>query len=356
MWATAVMVFALVMTNPLYMLVLLLIIIFVGLIAPRTEFAVAGFRTMFVAGLGLLAFSVLIASINGGYGERTLFTVPGPSLPAWLGGLRLGGPVTAEALVAASIRGLAILCVFLGFAVFNGAASPYRILRLGPAALFQAGLVVTIGLTLLPASIEDFRRLRELRALRGSPGGLRSLPGMVVPAVIGGLERAMRFAEAIEARGYAAPEPLPPLARLAGLASMPLLLVACWAWLYLDDTGLAALAAFSLAAASGATWAVLSARARRTTRMSPEPFPLPDRVAAATFALVAIAAISARTLGWIQLTYNPFAGLRAPSFDLGILVLALPLLAPAFLLLRLRTEHVTTVGVADEPPLARSLP
>src|SRR5687767_4507769 len=124
-WALMVMVLALMTTNPLYLAVLLLCVLLVAALSPRSESAVAGFRVMFVAGTSILAISVLVATLNGGYGTETLFTMPGPDLPSWLGGLRLGGPVTAEALTGASIRGLAILCVFLGFAVFNGAVSPY---------------------------------------------------------------------------------------------------------------------------------------------------------------------------------------------------------------------------------------
>src|SRR5690606_21197233 len=120
---------------------------------------------------------------------------PGPSFPDWFGGLRLGGPFTAEALVAASIRAAAILAVFLSFAIFNGAVSPVRLLRLAPASLFHASLVITVGLTLLPSIVQDTRRIREMQMLRGSRMGLRQLPGLVVPAVLGGLDRSLRLAE-----------------------------------------------------------------------------------------------------------------------------------------------------------------
>jgi len=348
LWAVSVMVIALVTTNPLYLLVLLLSVTLVGVVAPRTEFASAGFRVMLIAGLGIVAFSVLVASINGGPGEQELFTIPGPGFPSWLGGLRIGGPVTAEALAAAGIRGLAILCVVLGFAVFNGACSPFRVLRLGPAALFQAGLVVTIGLTLLPASVEDFRRLREMRALRGMRTGPRELPGLVVPAVIAGMERAMRYAEAIEARGYAAPAPLPRLARVAGITSAFLALVAGVMWLYLDGAAMASLLVLALSLGAAAAWLMVSSRSRATTRMRPEPFPVRDRFATGAFAASTAAALALRAIGTPVLTYNPFAGLRAPEFEIAVLVLLAPVLAPAALLTLGRPRRSTT-GATPAP-------
>lgn len=201
-WVTLVMVVALTTTNPYYLGIVLLSVLLVAVLAPKTSTGVTSFRALLVFGVSMLGISVAISVVNGNYGSHELFSILGPELPWWVGGLRIGGPVSGEGLVAALTRGLAILSVLLAFGVFNGAVSPHRVLRTAPAAVFQAGLVVTVGLTLLPSSIEDVRRIREMRALRGARGGLRDLPALVVPAVIGGLERSMRLAEAMEARGY----------------------------------------------------------------------------------------------------------------------------------------------------------
>ncbi|HET7738868.1 MAG TPA: energy-coupling factor transporter transmembrane component T, partial [Tepidiformaceae bacterium] len=213
-WVALVMVHSLTTSNPFTLAVVLLSVILVGVLAPKTETGVAGFRTLLLFGLTLLVMSIFIAVINGSSGTHVLFTLPGPEFPSWMGGLALGGPVTAEGMIWAAIRGLTILTILLAFATFNGAISPHKVLRTTPAALFHAGLVVTIGLTLLPSSIEDARRVREMQALRGRKTGLRTLPALTVPTVIGGLERSMRLAEAMEARGYASRPPAPPWARL----------------------------------------------------------------------------------------------------------------------------------------------
>jgi energy-coupling factor transport system permease protein len=331
-WVLMVMTIALVTTNPFYLCLLLLSVLVVAAFAPRSSTGVLSFRVLFIGGILLLSFSVLVATVNGGIGEKVLFSVPGPELPSWLGGLRFGGPVTAESLVAALVRGLAILCVFLGFAVFNGAVSPHRVLRMGPAALFHAGLVLTVGLTLLPSTLQDLRRLREMRALRGGGSGVRHIPALVVPAVIGGLERALRLAEAMEARGYAAPPPLPVRARLAGFVAVPLALVAGWMWLYAPSLALPAAGLALLSVASLAWWGFETSRARRTTRMRPEPF-TPIDIAGVAFAMtIAFGALVARTAGWVDLTYNPFAALPVPSLQITGMLLAI---APLWIVPRL---------------------
>jgi energy-coupling factor transport system permease protein len=262
----------------------------------------------------MMAVSILIATINGSYGDHILFTVPGPEIPRWLGGLRLGGPVSAEGLAGASIRGLTIICIFLAFGVFNGAVSPHRVLRSTPGALFQASLVLTVGLTLLPASIEDFRRIREMRALRGAPGGLRGLTGVVVPSVINGLERSMQLAEAMEARGYAASPPPPRWARVLAVCSAPLLIAAAWTWFYTEGGRLFG-AAFALGGAMCiAAWFIAAGRVHRTTSFEDEPLRPLERAAVALSVAGGVALLWLRGTGHGALTYNPVAGLPAPEF------------------------------------------
>jgi energy-coupling factor transport system permease protein len=353
-WVLLVMGVALTTTNPLYLAVVLLSVVLVGVLAPRTATAVAGFRALLLLGVSLFAISFLVAVINGSAGTHVLFTMPGPNTPSWLGGLQVGGPVTAEGLVAASIRGMAILTVLLAFAVFNGAVSPHQVLRTSPAALFHAGLVVTVGLALLPATIEDVRRLREIQALRGHSTGLRSLPGLVVPAVLGGLERSMRLAEAMEARGYASSPPAPLQARLAGMAAAPLLLAAAWCWYY--DSGLRPLGAFLAAAGVGAlaAWFASAARARKTTRFRTEPTHIADRTAAALSAFGGVGVVVAAAAGWRGLAYNPFAALPAPEFGIAGALLALACAWPALRLALAPQRHAPPGVVEPEPAFSRS--
>lgn len=318
-WVMMVMAVALTTTNPYYLAILLMSILLVAILAPKTASAVAGFRALAVFGVILFAISLGIAVLNGGYGGHVLFTIPSPQLPDWMGGLHLGGPVTGESLSAAALRGAAILCVLFAFGVFNGAVSPHRMLRGTPAVLFQAGLVVTIGLTLLPSSIEDVRRIREMRALRGARAGIRELPALVVPAVIGGLERSMRLAEAMEARGYGTATPVPRPARLMAACSAPLLLAAISLWSFAPN--LRWLAALGGAAGVGciAGWTWVASRHRHATHLINDPVGGLDKSFMMLSAGITVAAIFAQD--WLGSGYDPFAGLAAPALTIpGALV------------------------------------
>jgi energy-coupling factor transport system permease protein len=345
-WVSLVMAVALTTNNPYYLAIVLLSVLLVAATSPKTSTAIAGFRTLLVFGLSLFAISMAIAVINGSYGDHVLFTMPGPELPDWFGGLRLGGPVSAEGLVAATIRGLAILTVLLAFGVFNGAVSPHRVLRTAPAALFHAGLVVTVGLTLLPATIEDARRIREMRALRGARTGIRELPALVVPIVINGLERSMRLAEAMEARGYAASAETPRPSAVVGALAAPLLIGAAWGWYYYEWSRPFALVAAVLGLAALGWWAWRAARATSATRFRREPLKVMDRL----FVAGSVAAIAVTVGGsageWLALKYNPFAGLPWPEFSPAGAALALSCAWPA---LRLALAPAPSRRPAESP-------
>lgn len=328
-WVGMVMAVALATNNPFYLGIILLGVILVAVLAPKGGTAVAGFRALLTLGIGLLVVALFVATINGSYGEHILFEMPGPEFPWWMGGLNLGGPVSAEGLVATGIRGLAILCVLLGFGVFNGAVSPHQVLRTAPAALFHAGLVVTIGLTLLPSSLEDVRRIREMRSLRGAPSGIRQLPALVVPAVIGGLERSMRLAEAMEARGYAAGPPPARGPRLAAAGAAPLMLIAASCWFYYPPLRWLSVITAALAIAGLAFWIWTAAHDRHTTRLHTEPMPLADRLCVALSLGVIALVLFGGSAGWVDMGYNPFAGLPMPPFELGGALVALATLWPA---------------------------
>lgn len=351
-WVLLVLVVALATTNPLYLAVILLSVALVAALAPRTDTGVASFRALALFGVTMFCISVAVATINGSYGDHVLFTVPGPAVPKWLGGLRLGGPVSAEGLTAASIRGLAILSVLLAFGVFNGAVSPQRVLRSTPAALFHASLVVTVGLTLLPSSIEDVRRIREMRSLRGARGGLRDLPALVVPAVVGGLERSMRLAEAMEARGYASADAPPASARFAAAASAPLFVAASWLWFYESAAIPAAVLAFAGAAAIG-WWLRAATLSHRTTRFDVVPIPSAERLAVAGSLAGAVLVVVLRTLDAGGFSYNPFAGLTGPPFAPAGAALALACAWPALFLAlaaaRVRSDSEQTRPVEALP-------
>jgi energy-coupling factor transport system permease protein len=204
--------------------------------------------------------------------------------------------------------------VFLSFAVFSGAVSPVRLLRLAPASLFHASLIVTVGLTLLPSIVQDTRRIREMQLLRGASGRLRHLPGLVVPAILGGLDRSLRLAEALEARGYAAAPPQPVAGRLAGMVATPCFLAAAWFWFYTDSLEPLALPFAFVGTAAVAYWFRASTRVRHTTRLHEDPVPVPQALLAGLTFVLAVALPFLRAQEAVGFAYNPFAGLPVPPF------------------------------------------
>ena len=348
-WVTLVMAVALTTTNPLYLAIVLLTVVLVALVSPKNEGSGLGIRYMLVLGVALCALSIGVAVINTGSGEHVLFSLPQFDAPDKLGGLSLGGDVTGEAVVGGAIRGTVILSVLLGFAVFSAAVSPHAVLRLAPAVLFHAGLVITIGLALLPSTLADLRRIREMQALRGRSTGIRSLAAIAVPVVMAGLDRAMRFAEAMEARGYASPPRIPAAKRLLGMASAPLLIASAWIWFYYADLRWISVIVSLLGVAALVGWGWDVARRQHTTRLNVEPeAPALFLLGRVSFVLAA-GLVLADLAGWLPTSYNPFAGLPAPEFGV---VGALLAIAPAWPLAFLTsTEARAHQGPTPEPVL-----
>src|SRR3972149_7617658 len=100
-----VMALALVPTNPLYLVIILLGVVLVAVLAPRTGTGVTSFRALAVFGVAMFGISLVVATINGNYGEHILFTIPGPEVPSWLGGPRPGGGGSAGGVAGAAIPG-----------------------------------------------------------------------------------------------------------------------------------------------------------------------------------------------------------------------------------------------------------
>ncbi|NEA44144.1 energy-coupling factor transporter transmembrane protein EcfT, partial [Streptomyces sp. SID11385] len=148
-----------------------------------------------------LAFAVLLGSPIPG--THTLLTLPEIPLPDWAQGVRLGGRVTAEGLLFACYDALRLATLLVCVGAANALASPVRLLKSLPGALYEAGLAVVVAMTFAPHLVADVRRLRAARRLRGRPDrGLRGLLQVGLPVLEGALERSVSLAAAMDARGY----------------------------------------------------------------------------------------------------------------------------------------------------------
>ncbi|MFF4650504.1 energy-coupling factor transporter transmembrane protein EcfT [Streptomyces sp. NPDC001380] len=274
-----------------------------------------------------LVFAVLLGSPVPG--TRVLFTLPEVPLPDWAQGVRLGGRVTAEALAFALEDGLK-LAVLLGcVGAANALASPARLLRSLPGALYEAGVAVVVAMTFAPNLVADVRRLRAARRLRGRPDrGVRALLSVGLPVLEGALERSVGLAAAMDTRGFGRTADVPPAVRrtTAALTLTGLTGVCVAVYGLLTDTGTVwalPLLAAGLAAAAGGL--VLGGRRALRTRHRPDPWAAREWLTAGSGAAVAGLTVwlSTRDPGAF---HPPAVPLTAP---------ALPLLPAAAVLLGL---------------------
>ncbi|MEU3506674.1 energy-coupling factor transporter transmembrane component T [Streptomyces longwoodensis] len=159
-----------------------------------------------------LVFAVALGSPIPG--THTLASLPEVPLPHWAQGIRIGGDLTAEALVFALYDGLKLATLLVCVGAANALASPTRLLKTLPGALYETGVAVAVALTFAPHLIADVQRLRAARRLRGRPDrGLRGLLQVGLPVLEGALERSVALAAAMDARGYGRTADLPAALR-----------------------------------------------------------------------------------------------------------------------------------------------
>jgi energy-coupling factor transport system permease protein len=133
----------------------------------------------------------------------TLFTLPTTTLPDWISGIRIGGPVTAERLSSTLGEVMIIVGVIALFATATSLTSPHRLIRALPLAFYQLGLILTISTSVFPQLVASIQRITLARRLRGQEiRGLKHWRKIVMPLLEESLERSLDLAAAMESRGF----------------------------------------------------------------------------------------------------------------------------------------------------------
>jgi energy-coupling factor transport system permease protein len=154
---------------------------------------------LLVIGIRIIFQAVLS---SGSQGPTVLFTLPELPVPGSTG-LKLGGIVTAEAVLRAFYEGLQLATILCCVGAANALGSARRLLRYVPGALYEIGVACVVALTFAPQLVIDAGRVRAAHRLRGQSGsGLRSLGRLAMPVLEGALERSVELAAAMDARGY----------------------------------------------------------------------------------------------------------------------------------------------------------
>lgn len=196
-WIAGTSVPALLTLNPWYQLILIAIVVMIWTGQPVTSengFLRSGLllRIALISLIFSAAFNMLVIH----YGYTILVHLP-ESLPI------IGGIITLEALIYGLLNALRLISILFAFALFSRSINYADLMRLAPSALFELGLMLSIGFTLVPFTIRSFNEIREAQALRGHRSrGVRDLIPLFTPLVISGMEHALALAESMEARGY----------------------------------------------------------------------------------------------------------------------------------------------------------
>src|SRR3954469_13466336 len=169
---------------------------------------------------------------------------------------------------------LAVMLCCVGAA--NALASPARLLKLMPGALYEAGVAVTVALSFAPQAVASITRIRAARRLRGRPSrGLRAWRGLAVPILEEALERSVDLAAAMDARGFGrrgdvstGRRRLTATMTLGGLLTM----AAASSFLLGEGaSGAGTLPVLLSGAAAGTAGVLLAGQRNRRTRYRPDP-------------------------------------------------------------------------------------
>lgn len=307
-WAIGIGLALLGTTNPLLLILAATAMIAVVLLRRTAAAWARSVRAYLLLGLIVIGVRIVFQIVIGGAsGETVLFVLPEIPLPAWAAGIRLGGPVTAEALMFTLYDALRLAAMLLCVGAANSLANPRQALRSVPAALYEASVAVVIALSLAPQLIESLLRVRRARRLRGdSRAGLRALGAVAIPVVADAIDRSLALASGMESRGFGRTRELPvrgSLILLLGSAMVAtggvfLLLSTRWWELALGLLGIGGI---------GAAWGLrLAGRRLSVTTYRPHPWTL-------RASLVVLCGIGAAVVVWLGAATDPEA--FAPTTD-----------------------------------------
>lgn len=292
--------------------------------------------------LGAFVLAIRMA-IQVAFGQplpgHVILRLPEATPPRWLAGIRLGGPVTEEAVVSQVYDGLRLGVLLACVGAANALASPYRLLRALPGALYEAGVAVTVALSFAPQALVSAQAVKEARRLRGravrGPAGLR---GVVIPVLEGALTRSVALAASMDARGYGRRAGRDTAHRVTVAATFGGLLAISAATYALLDPGAPRVLGFPVMAVGAVlltTAIVTGSRRSGRTRYRPDPWRTPEwAVALAGLVPPVVLVLAGRLPGDpLHPSTNPITTPAVPFVAVAAILVAL---LPAF--------------VAPEPP------
>lgn len=210
LWLLAVLVPTLLTRNPLYLSLLLGALLLDLQVVGHGGIPLTSWRPVLRLAVWLTLLSVGINVLTVHHGTHVWLTLP-HNWPL------VGGPLTLEALLFGLASALALITLLLLFTTFNAGMDRSQWLRLVPGFLFQAGLIASIALAFVPATVQAARDTYDAQRLRGHRfRRLSDYVPLFVPVLVDSLERSVQLAESMASRGFGANlRPLRPRTHLA---------------------------------------------------------------------------------------------------------------------------------------------
>jgi energy-coupling factor transport system permease protein len=312
-WAVGLVIAVNRTTNPLLLILTLAVLAFV-VSNRRTDapWARAFKYYLIMAGVIIVLRIVLRSVFESGIepGDHILFTLPRIPTPKWYAGIKIGGPVSLEATLSATVDGLRLGTMLCCIGAANALANPKRALRVLPGALYELGMAVVVSVTLAPQLIESVQRVARARRLRaGRRRGWRALKSIAIPVLADALERSLLLAAAMDSRGYgrvgllsARTRRLTAALMLAGMVGVCL---GCYGLLGGSGPRFLGIPAILSGAVLCCAGLMLGSRRIRRTQYRPDPWRAPEWIVAGCGLLSAV-------MLYLGTGYN--AGELNPSF------------------------------------------
>ena len=320
-------------TNPVVLVVIVAVLWFVVSSRRLDTIWARAFPLYLVVGAIIVVYRVVMHVLVGlKTGETVLMQLPELSLPAWAAGITVLGDLRLEGLLMAAFAGLRLAVILIAVGAANSLANPKRLVRALPSALGEVGTALVIAVSVAPQLVESVFRVRRARALRGeSTRGVRAIGRTALPVLQDTLDRSLRLASSMDARGYGRRAVTPPAERrLTGALTLGGLCGICvGVYVILDGTvpaviGVPLLIGGLVVAASGLA---VAGRRRTVTTYRPDPWAGPEWLTAGCGALALAAAWLTSRLDPLALTM-PLSPLAAPAVPMlalaGLVVAALP--------------------------------
>ncbi|WP_298208618.1 energy-coupling factor transporter transmembrane component T [Ferrimicrobium sp.] len=150
-----------------------------------------------VVGLAIMGFvSMLVNGVLVHEGATVVGFVP-----TWIP--LVSGPITIEGFLQGGSIALTLIATISAAATLAVVMDPTDLADSFPRSLSRVGAALGSALNLAPAMAASYRSIKEAQQFRGwRPRGARAMIDIIIPVLLGAIERSTQLAESMEARGF----------------------------------------------------------------------------------------------------------------------------------------------------------